>query len=87
MILTDYVMYFIAIGLGIGLIFIIYMMATKRIYTKNLLIIWFVLTFAFFVYSLSIQFIDKSPECVEQFKSVASASKEFVFKIINYEIK
>lgn len=66
------VMYFIAIGLGIALIPIIYMIATKRKSTRKLLSIWFVLTFVTFLYSLS---ISNPPEFVDQFSTMI----EYIF--------
>lgn len=77
MILTNY-MYFVAIALGITLIFIIYMIATKRKCTKKLLGSWLIVSFAILLYSLFTGFISDPPECVAQFKAVVSSCRDFI---------
>lgn len=77
MILTKY-MYFLAFALSITLIFIIYMMATKRKYTKKLLGSWLIVSFAILLFSLFTSFISNPPESVAQFKAVVSSFREFI---------
>lgn len=81
MTLTNYLMFTVVAILGIALIFIIYMMATKGKSTKKLLIGWMFVCLALLIYSLFTGFISNPPECVEQFKAVVSTCREFVFKL------
>lgn len=80
MTLTNYLMFTIVAILAIVLIFIIYMIATKRKSTKKLLISWMFVSLVLLIYSLFTRFTSNPPEWVEQFNAVVSTCRECVFK-------